>query len=190
MTTEELKTLIKQLTNHIRHLQETQYDHALQATRYSQTDSHKSHGGPSEPLSVTALDFMIEEIHARVQAWCFSLANYHTIGGLPHVQPASVWCAWLHRHAALILATNYAEETIEEIQAFESKLRHDIYPDGKYLDLPDIAPIDQLAHTFNKKPDTMRKWCERHEITRYTIDGKVHYKTSQIISQITNQKTT
>lgn len=188
VTLEELKTLIKQLGNHLRHIQEEQDDHTLQAARYSQTESRKTNGGPSEPLSIDRLDYTIEEIEERVKAWCYSLANYYTIGGMPHDQRASVWAAWLAARAKLLLETDYADLTIEEIQSFETELRHAIYPDGKYLDLPEIAPIDQLAHTFNKKPDTMRKWCERHEITRYTMGGKVHYKTSEVISQIAATK--
>ena len=32
---------------------------------------------------------------------------------------------------------------------------------------------------MNKTPDAMRKWCERKGLTKYTIGGKIHYKTSE-----------
>ena len=142
MSVEELIKLLKRIASYLRHLQSEQDDYMLQATRYSQTDSHKSHGGPSEPLSIDRLDHTIEDIEERVRAWCYSLANYYVIGGLPRDERASVWCAWLVRHAGLLLATDYAEETVEELQEFDAYLR-------------------------------------------YTIGGKVHYKTAQVTSEKT-----
>ena len=47
ITVDETKQLLRRIATHLHHLQGELYDYSLQATRYSQTDSHKSHGGPS-----------------------------------------------------------------------------------------------------------------------------------------------
>lgn len=179
MTPEQLKTLLRRIATHLNHLQETLYDAPLHAARYSQTDSRKTNSEPAAPTDLTTLDYLHGHVDPVIRGWCYNLANSHMLGHLPHDQPTSVWTAWLARHATTLLTTDYAQDCISELQELEAELRARIHPDNKHPNLPEFATINDLAHAMNKTPDAMRKWCERKGLTKYTIGGKVHYKTSE-----------
>lgn len=181
MTVEETKQLLRRIAGHIHHLQGELYDYALQATRYSQTDSHKSHGGPSEPLDVIALDYIQESVAPVVKGWCYSLSNSHQARGLPESQPLTIWCAWLTRYTPLLLTTDYADQAVEELQELEAELRSRIHPQEPHeVELPAYATVDAIAQALGKTPAAVRKWCERKEVTRYMMAGRVHYRTAEI----------
>lgn len=181
ITVEETKHLLRTIAGHIHHLQGELYDHALQATRYSQTDSHKSHGGPSEPLDVIALDYIQESVAPVVKGWCYSLANSHQARGLPEDRPLTIWCAWLTRYTPLLLTTDYVDQAVEELQELEAELRARIHPQEPHeIKLPDYATVDEIAKALGKSTHAIRKWCERKQVTNYILDGRVHYRTAEI----------
>lgn len=184
MTPEELKALLRRITNHLNHLQDQLYDAPLHAARYSQTDARKTNSAPAAPTDLTTLDYIHTHVDPVIRGWCYSLANSHMIGNLPHDCPTSVWTAWLARHAQTLLTADYAQDAIDELTSLESELRTRIHPqDPTQLDLPEYATIDTIAKIMGKTPEAMRKWCERKQITRYTIGGKVHYKTTEITNK-------
>lgn len=184
MTPQELKTLLRHITNHINHLQQQLYDQPLQAARYSQTDSRRTNSTPAPPTDLTTLDYLHQHIDPIIRGWCYSLANSHQLGQLPHDQPTTLWTAWLAKHANTLTATDYAQDCIQELQALEAELAHHIHPTNPHTQqLPEYATTQQLAELTGKTPAAIRKWCERKEITKYTINGKVHYKTSEVNAQ-------
>lgn len=186
MTLEELKQLLRRIADHLNHLQDQLYDVPLHAARYSQTDARKTNSEPAAPTDLTTLDYLHQHVDPIIRGWCYSLANSHLIGGLPWDKPASVWTAWLARHAEVLLTADYAQDCIQELQELEAELRARIHPDNKHPNLPEFATINDLAHAMNKTPDAMRKWCERKGLTKYTIAGKIHYKTSQVTTTKSN----
>lgn len=183
MTLEELKALLRRIATHLNHLQDQLYDTPLHAARYSQTDARKTNSTPAAPTDLTTLDYLQQHVDPIIKGWCYSLANSHLIGHLPHDQPTSVWTAWLSRHAATLLTTDYAQDCADELQDLESELRARIHPqDPHNIDLPEYATVDAIANLTGKTIAAQRKWCERNGITRYVINGRVHYKTSEVTS--------
>lgn len=184
MTTEELKQLLRRIATHLNHLQDQLYDTPLHAARYSQTDARKTNSTPAAPTDLTTLDYLQQHVDPIIKGWCYSLANSHLIGHLPHDQPTSVWTAWLSRHAATLLTTDYAQDCTDELQDLESELRSRIHPqDPHEIKLPDYATVDEIAQALGKTPAAIRKWCERRQITKYTENGKTHYKTNEITTK-------
>lgn len=181
ITVDETKQLLRRIATHLHHLQGELYDYSLQATRYSQTDSHKSHGGPSEPLDIIALDYIEETVTPVVKGWCYSLANSHQARGIPEDQPLTIWCAWLTRYTPLLLTADYAEQAVEELQELEAELRSHIHPQEPHeIKLPDYATVDEIAQALGKTAAAVRKWCERKQVTKYIQGGLVHYRTAEI----------
>lgn len=185
MTPEELKTLLRRIANNIHHIQDSLYDEPLHAARYSQTDARKTNSTPAAPTDLTALDYLTTTIDPIIKGWCYNLANTHQCLGLPHDQPTTIWVAWLTRHAKVLLTTDYAQDCIDELTALNSELRHRIHPqDPHEIKLPDYATVEEIAQALGKTPAAIRKWCERKQITKYTQNGKTHYKTHEITTQI------
>lgn len=181
MTLEELKNLLRRIADHLNHLQDQLYDTPLHAARYSQTDARKTNSEPAAPTDLTTLDYLHQHIDPIIRGWCYNLANSHTLGNLPHDQPASIWTAWLARHAETLLTADYAQDCISELQELEAELRHRIHPqDPHHVKLPDYATADEIAKALGKTPAAIRKWCERHQVTKYTENGKTQYRTCEI----------
>lgn len=179
MTVDELKNLLRQLANNIHHIQDSLYDAPLHATRYSQTDARKTNSTPAAPTDLTTLDYLTTTIDPIIKGWCYNLANTHQCLNLPHDQPTTIWIAWLTRHAQTLLTTTYAQDCIDELTTLNTELRTRIHPQNPH-NLPDYATVETIAQALGKTPTAIRKWCERKQITRYTINGKVHYKTNEI----------
>lgn len=183
MTVDELKQLLRTIAFHLNYIEKLQYDEALHSTRYSQTDSRINNGGPSEPLSITNLDYQLGTVDTVIKGWCYSLANSHQCPGLPHDKPTSVWVAWLSRYASVLLTADYADDSCDELGELESQLRARIHPQEPHeIKLPDYATVDEIAQALGKTPHAVRKWCERKQVTKYIQDGLVHYRTAEIKS--------
>ena len=181
MTVDELKNLLRQLAGNIHHIQDSLYDAPLHATRYSQTDARKTNSTPAAPTDLTALDYLTTTIDPIIKGWCYNLAHSHQCLGLPHDQPTTIWVAWLTRHAPILLTTNYATDCLHELQHLDHELRTRIHPQEPHeIKLPDYATVDEIAQALGKTPAAVRKWCERHHVTKYIQGGLVHYRTAEL----------
>lgn len=181
MTTEHLAHTLRRMAGHINHLRDAIRDQPLRAPRYSQTDSHQSHGGPKSPTNDHDLDYL-NDVQARLREITCNVSEDLALV-IPHnVHAHGHWTAWLYRNRHKLPQLNWYEDLTDNLIDIETELRVKIHPtDSHEIKLPDYATAEEIGAAIGKKPDTVRKWCARHQVTAYVQEGKVMYKTIEVV---------
>ena len=191
MTPEELATTLRHLAGHLHHLQQELYDAPLHAPRYSQTDSHKSHGGPKAPCNIANLDYLRDTgADDIIKGWATNLATDTPAHGLPHGQPLATWCAWLHRNLHHLETVPWSQEATTELQELEATLRHHIHPQDPNFQIEHRQTarsicnrLTQMGHHIT--PATLRQWHKRGKITAVELsNGHNGYLLTEVLDNI------
>ena len=179
MTT-DLPTTLRHLANHLHHLQTEIWETRYHAARTSQTGTRHTTTGPSSPTNDTQLDYLLDTQTRLRELATNASEDLHIL--IPHnTQVGNYWAAWLHRHHTQLQDLTWYDDLETELRDLESELRHHIHPQAPHaVKLPDYATADEIAQALGKTPGAIRKWCVRHKVTAYTLDGKVHYRTSEV----------
>ena len=190
MTPEELAPILRHLAGHLNHLQGDLRDQPLHAPHYSQTDSHKSHGGPKPPCNTTQLDYLLD-LNERLGELCGNIADdLHLM--LPHKVKAhgnGMWYAWLLRHASKLPTLTWYPDLTDALVDTEAELRHHIHPpqsnpqyEQRQTSRSIIYRLHQMGHT-TITPNTLRQWAHRGKITTITTPGgRNTYLLTEVLS--------
>lgn len=180
MTTEHLAHTLRRMAGHINHLRDAIRDQPLRAPRYSQTDSHQSHGGPKSPTNDHDLDYL-NDVQGRLrEITCNASEDLALV--IPHnVHAHGHWTGWLYRNRAHLPQLSWFDDLTDNLTDIEAELRTKIHPtDPHEVKLPDYATAEEIAKALGKSTDSVRKWCKRHEVTSYLQGGKVQYRTAEL----------
>lgn len=176
MNEQELRTTLRRLAGHLHHLESELHDAPLHAPRYSQIDSHQSHGGPRPPTNLTQLNYLMEDVAPIITGWATNLAASATLTGLPTNQPLATWCAWLSRHRHTLLTMDWADDAVTELQELETELRHLIHPQDPNLQIEHRQTSKSVCYRLGNMghritPAQLRGWARRGHITSVDING-------------------
>lgn len=187
-TPNDFRQVLRQLANHLHHLQAELYDTGLPAARQSQTGARTTTVKGRPPCDLTIID-TIEHTPINqdgptpgpsIRGWAYNLAaDTPTPTPLPTNQPLATWCAWLNRHANQLAEMPWAAEAYDELHDIETTLRHQLNPTNPHLTAA-IAK-DKLG-----TPTQTARWAS--SITGKRIDRrKITYlaKTDRINTYVT-----
>lgn len=181
-TPNDFHQVLRQLANHLHHLHQELYDTGLPAARQSQTGARTTTVKGRPPCDLTMLDHLHQDVMPRIQGWAYNLSTDTGLTIPTTVITNNFWCAWLNRHTATLTTMPWAQDCLDELLDLEAELRAHIQPpEPARVKLPDYATADEIAKALGKTPDAVRKWCKRHRITSYLLNGKTHYKTNELV---------
>ena len=180
MTPETLAHTLRRLAGHINHLRDAIRDQPLRAPRYSQTDSHQSHGGPKSPTNDHDLDYL-NDVQARLREITCNVSEDLTLV-IPHnVHAQGHWTAWLYRNRHKLPQLSWYEDLTDNLIDIEAELRVKIHPtDPHEVKLPDYATAEEIGQAVGKKANTIRTWCRRNNVTAYIENGTIKYRTAEV----------
>ena len=177
MTPETLAHTLRRMAGHINHLRDAIRDQPLRAPRYSQTDSHQSHGGPKSPTNDHDLDYL-NDVQDRLREITCNVSEDLALV-IPHnVHAHGHWTAWLYRNRAHLPQLSWFDDLADNLTDIETELRVKIHPtDPHEIKLPDYATAEEIARAHNITPRAVRKYCQKHHITKWQIEGQTTYST-------------
>lgn len=176
MNEQELRTTLRHLAGHLHHLHTEYLGSKLGAARTSQTGVRTGTTGPTSPADDTQLDYLLDAAHPIITGWAKNLAAQTAAPGLPLDQPLATWCAWLNRNRALLLAMDWAEDCIAELQDLDTELRHHIHPTDPHLQIEHRQTSKSICYRLGNMghritPAQLRGWARRGHITSVDING-------------------
>ena len=189
MTAEDLAHTLRRLAGHLNHLQDHIYDTPLHATRYSQTDSHQSHGGPKSPTNDTDLDYL-NEVQGRLGEMVKNVSEDLGILIPRNVVTGNFWAAWLYRNRNKLPQLGWYEDLVDNLTDIETELRVKIHPQDPNPQIEHRQTARSICHRLDRmghhiRPATLRQWAQRGKITAIEqADGKNGYLLSEVINQI------
>lgn len=162
MTPDELRDVLQRLAESCVAIERDLQDSGYPAS--GGTNLGAAPVGPKSkpPCSVVDLDFIIEDVAPIIHGWSTALQQDGHRTGLPVNQPLHLWCAWLSRHRATLLAMPWAADAVDELATLARQLqeRLDPRPASKASDLPAIVTVPYLVEC-GYKPATIRQWRHR-----------------------------
>lgn len=191
MTPEDLAPILRRLAGHLNHLQGELRDQPLHAPRYSQTDSHKSHGGPKPPCDTTQLDYLLD-LNERMGELCGNIADDLNLM-LPHKVKTNgngMWCAWLLRHTSKLPRLTWYPDLTTDLTDLEAELRHHIHPQDPNLQIEHRQTSRSICHRLATMghtitPDLLRQWAKRGKISAIELKGgRNGYLLTEVLDNI------
>lgn len=164
-TPDELRTMLQSLAEYCALIEQDLQDSAYPAAASSNAGARPIGPKGKPPCSIVDLDFIIEDVSPIIRGWSTALQKDGHRTGLPVGQPLNVWCAWLARHRATLLAMPWAADAIDELTDLTAQLGDRLHPPEpsarKVSDYPTVA---ELATAAGCTPQAMHKRLERKGI--------------------------
>ncbi|MDN6706398.1 hypothetical protein [Corynebacterium glyciniphilum] len=197
MTDEELYRILSDLTGHLKAMRDDRRTSGLNAPSGSGNGGKPpKHGKSKLPCSADLLDWEhklapllsepAEELAAAFPGQCWRTPRQDPSRGTDSV----AWAQWLShpRHRPLILQMPdwYFLDTLREVEEELRYMLHPMDPNGDLQGLPTFATAAQLADHFHIAEKTIKRWCDRNQITHWPgADGRNIYPTSAVLAKRT-----
>lgn len=189
MTLETLAHTLRRMAGHINHLRDAIRDQPLRAPRYSQTDSHQSHGGPKSPTNDHDLDYL-NDVQARLREITCNVSEDLNLV-IPHnVHAHGHWTAWLYRNRNKLPHLSWFDDLTDNLTDIETELRVKIYPQDPNPQIEHRQTARSITHRLERmghhiQPATLRQWAQRGKITAIEqADGKNGYLLTEVLDAI------
>jgi hypothetical protein len=186
MTTEpEGHAFLTDLTRLAQALDDAVLDSGLPAASGENAGIARSLPKSKSPCSDTLGD-MRRDALAYIQPWVGNLSSDLSIGGVPHGETAlAPWILWLHRHRVDLINRPWWPDAEEELRTHVIRPLADQFtpPDNNRPNLPDFATAAELAEATHRSVAAIHRWCSRHAVECWTLDGVKHYKTTTVLNK-------
>ena len=121
-TPNDFRQVLRQLANHLHHLQAELYDTGLPAARQSQTGARATTVKGRPPCDLTMLDHLHTDVMPRIQGWAYNLSTDTGLTIPTTVITNNFWCAWLNRYATELTTMPWVQDCYDE---FHGRITHD-----------------------------------------------------------------
>lgn len=189
-TPTDFRQVLRQLANHLHHLQAELYDTGLPAARQSQTGARTTTTKGRPPCDITMLDHLHTDVMPRIAGWAYNLSTDTGLTIPTTVITNGFWCAWLNRHAGTLTTMPWAQDCYDELHDLQAELQAHIHPpqpnpqyEQRQTARSIIHRLHQMGHT-TITPDTLRQWAHRGKITTITINSRNGYLLSEALDAV------